>query len=299
MAVLCLGEALVDLICERPASSFSQADAFVPHPGGATANVAVSAAQRGAQVELAGGAGRDEWGRWLKERLRREGVGTTWFELRERTTTPVAFVVVSAEGEPDYLIYGDSISTAVSALGSQAAARAAASCDALFFGSNTLVAADARAVTLAAREAALEAGRPVVVDPNLRLHRWPSTAEAVAVTSACVPGALLVKGNRDEAELLTGEPDPVRAADALVAAGACMACVTLGAAGAVLRGEARARADGLPARVISTVGAGDAFAGVLLAALAGDGFAPAAAARALPEAVAVAARVTERWGALA
>ncbi|MBI5106486.1 MAG: carbohydrate kinase, partial [Solirubrobacterales bacterium] len=35
MRTLCLGEALVDLVCEQPAASLAQAPAFVPHPGGA------------------------------------------------------------------------------------------------------------------------------------------------------------------------------------------------------------------------------------------------------------------------
>jgi len=65
---LCLGEALVDLICEYPVSDLADAHAFVPHFGGAVANVAVVAARAGASVALAGGAGDDAWGRWLRDR---------------------------------------------------------------------------------------------------------------------------------------------------------------------------------------------------------------------------------------
>ena len=36
---LCLGEALVDLICERPVEALSEAGSFVAHFGGAVANV--------------------------------------------------------------------------------------------------------------------------------------------------------------------------------------------------------------------------------------------------------------------
>jgi fructokinase len=50
--------------------------------------------------------------------------------------------------------------------------------------------------------------------------------------------------------------------------------------------------------VVSTIGAGDALAGVLLARLAGSGFYPAAVAVSLPEAVAQSALACERWGAL-
>ena len=97
---------------------------------------------------------------------------------------------------------------------------------------------------------------------------------------------------------MTGEPDPVRAAEALVGGGARIVVVTLGADGALLRGEASARAPGCPGRVVSTVGAGDVFTGVLLAHLAQAGFDPAAAAAGLPDAVRKSARATERWGAV-
>jgi sugar/nucleoside kinase (ribokinase family) len=55
---------------------------------------------------------------------------------------------------------------------------------------------------------------------------------------------------------------------------------------------------GHPARTVSTVGAGDALMGVLLGRLSLAGFSPSAVAAALPEAVEVAARATERWGAV-
>ena len=77
-----------------------------------------------------------------------------------------------------------------------------------------------------ARERALALGKPVIFDPNLRLHRWPSAARAAEAANACVPGALLVRCNREEAEMLTGEADPDAAAQALVAAGARAAVVS-------------------------------------------------------------------------
>src|SRR3954454_23186234 len=72
--ILIVGEALVDLVCERPVESLDEAAAFVPHFGGAPANVAVVAARLGARVALAGGVGADPWGDWLARRLDAEGV---------------------------------------------------------------------------------------------------------------------------------------------------------------------------------------------------------------------------------
>jgi sugar/nucleoside kinase (ribokinase family) len=294
---LCLGEALVDLICERPIEDLGAADAFVPHFGGAVANVAVVAARHGAAVALAGGAGEDAWGRWLRERLRGEGVDIGLFGLIEGAQTPLAVVAVSAEGEPTYEIYGQAIATVVHALGDHVDG-AIRDCAALFISSNTLVGSEERAITTQARERALELGRPVVFDPNFRLHRWAASADAAAAADDCVPGALLVRCNKDEAALMTGEHDPDRAARALVQAGARIVVVTLGPDGAILRGEVSADVPGARARVISSIGAGDVLTGVLLAALASGGFDPSAVAAGLPEAVAASARACERWGAL-
>jgi sugar/nucleoside kinase (ribokinase family) len=297
MPALCLGEAIVDLVCERPARSWDDADAFVPHFGGAVANVAVVAARLAADMALAGGAGDDPWGHWLRARLEREGVDLRWFSLVPGPATPVAFVLIDPAGEPSYQIYGEGIEATIRSAG-PALPDAVATSDAFFFSSNTLAGGDARALTLDARERALASGRPVCFDPNLRLHRWRDLDDAVRACRECLDGALLVRCNREEARLLTGDEDPDTAACALVAAGARVAVVTLGPEGAVARGEVTADVPGRSARAISTIGAGDTLMGTLLGRLALAGWDPAAIGEALPKAVDAAARATERWGAL-
>ena len=298
MRTLLLGEALVDLICEHPVAHMHDADEFVPHFGGAVANVAVGAARKGARVALAGGAGDDPWGHWLHDRLEREEVDLDWFELRAGVLTPIAFVTVDIHGEPSYVIYGDTIQAVIEALEGRLD-DAVDRCDALFVTSNTLVGDRERALTLAARERALEQDKPVLVDPNLRLHRWPEPAQAASETRALARGAFLVKCNGEEARLLTGEDDAGAAADGLLAAGAKHAVVTRGPQGAVVRGGGmRLDVPGEPAHPISTVGAGDVFMGTVIAGLAATNFYPPAIAAASRDAVVEGARATERWGAL-
>jgi fructokinase len=295
--VLCLGEAIVDLVCERHVASAADADSFIPHFGGAIANVAVTAAREGGSVALAGGAGDDEWGRWLRDRLLADGVGLEWFRLVEGLSTPLAIVTVNHDGEPHFSLYGAGIEQAIEAAGPYLS-EAVAACEAFFFSSNTLVADAERELTMAAREQALALGLPVIFDPNVRLHRWDSPGRVMTVAGECIPDAFLVKCNQAEARLLTGEDDPERAADSLVAGGARHVVVTLGAEGALLRGELRADVPGEPAAVVDATGAGDAFLGVLIARLsASDFYAPVLAA-ALPDAVEAGARATERWGAV-
>ena len=295
--ILCLGEALVDLICERPVADLAAAVSFVPHFGGTVANVAAVAAAAGAPVSLAGGAGADSWGEWLRARLVRERVDVSLFELVPDSQTLLALVRIDELGEPEYRIYGDAADTVLRALGSSVD-EAVDESAALLISSNTLVSDPERAVTMQAREVALERGRPVIFEANLRLHRWRSRADAAASANACVPGALLVRASVDEATLMTGEEDPEAAAGALVKGGASLVVLTLGARGAMVRGQLRADVPGVAVKVVSTLGAGDVLTGVLLARLARSGFYPPSVPAALPEAVTRAAQACLRWGAL-
>jgi fructokinase len=258
----------------------------------------VVASRLGAKMALAGGAGDDVWGRWLRARLERERVDVSLFELLPRAQTLLAFASLDERGDASYSLRGDAVGTVVAALG-DGVRDAVADSAALFISTNTLSGAGERAVTMEARQAALELERPVIFDANLRLHRWSSRADAAASANACVRGALLVRLNRFEAELMTGENDPERAALALVKGGARMVVLTMGADGVLLRGALRATVPGVAAAgVLSTLGAGDALTGTLLGRLALSGFYPSSVAAALPEAVQAGAAACGRWGAL-
>ena len=297
MSVLCLGEALIDLFCERPVAGLKDADSFVPHCGGAVSNAAVTAARCGAEVSLGGGVGDDEWGDWLEQRLRAHGVGLRWLARLEGFPTPLAFVLVNEAAEPDFVVYGEGIEAGILSLEDRIE-QAVSAHDALLFGSNTLLGERERSLTLRARELALASGRHVLFDPNLRMRRWQDRRAALELTAAALAGATLLKVNRTEAELLTGLSEPAAAAERLVEMGAGLVAVTLGPDGALLRGAATADAPGVPARAVDTTGAGDVVTGVLTAALSTSGFSAQAAADALGPAVAAAARATEGWGAL-
>jgi fructokinase len=294
--VLCLGEALVEMICERPVSSLEEADMFVPHFGGAVASVALMAARAGARTALAGGVGDDEWGGWLRGQLERAGVDLRHFKLIEDMPTPLSLTTVDGAGRPTRRMYGDTIATVVNALwgGVEDAVDA---CGGLFISSGTLVGEAERQVTMKARERALALDHPVIFDPRLRLHRWSSKADAAASANACVPGALLVRASAVDARLMTGEEDLERASLALRKAGARNVVITDGSAAAMLRGKIRLDVEGVPARVVSTIGTGDALMATLLARLQITGFYEPAIAAALKEAMAAAAKACERWGA--
>ncbi len=286
------------MICERHVDGPAEADRFSPHFGGAPATVALRLARADVKTTLAGGAGADEWGRWLAETLHDGGVDTFHFRLNHGTQTPLALVTVDHDGAAASSVYADATGTVVEALGSQVE-QTVAGHGALFISSSTLVSPPEREVTMRAREAAITLERPVIFDPHLRLDRWSTRADAAASANACVPGAILVRASAEEARLMTGEDDLERAAIALRKGGAANVVISLDAGGAMLRGRIRSDLRGLPvSEMKSTLGTGEAITATLIARLASSGFYEPAIAAGLSDAVAAAARACEHWGAV-
>lgn len=301
-SILCLGEAIVDLVCEDELESSTDAREFRPHFGGALANVAVAAARAGAASALAGGVGDDEWGEWLRARLEAEGVDLRWFSLVAGLNTPLAFVTFDRSREPTFAVYGDGIDAGMRSVADRVS-DAVDAASALVFGSNTLVGEPERELTMEARRLALQRGVPVLFDPNIRPNRWTAGGldRAARLCRAAMPDAFVVRANADEARLIAGldhGASPAEAATALCELGATVAVVTMGADGAMARGAAEVEAPAPSVDVVSPLGAGDAFLGALAAGIGRRGWSPPAVAEAVPEAVEAGSRACLGWGAL-
>lgn len=299
VSILCLGEAIVDLVCERELDSPAEANSFTPHFGGALANVAVATRRAGAPAALAGGVGDDPWGLWLRDWLADEGVDLRWLSLVGDAATPIALITFDRDREPVFQVYGEGIAETLCSVEPKLASALEAA-DALAFGSNTLVGEQERKLTLRARELALERDIPVLFDPNLRPHRWDDLERARELCLSVCEGAFCVRANREEASWLAGTAagDPAAAAEAISARGSRLSVVTLGADGALARGQSAAHQPGVPIDVASPLGAGDAFMGTLIAGLWRHGWDSASIATALADAVAASARACTVWRAV-
>ena len=264
--VACLGEAIVDLICERRLGPEDGPGPFEAHHGGAPANVAALLARSGVPASLVGGLGDDRWGRWLRAGLEIEEVETTWLAEVAGIGTPIAVVTFDHQGEPWFDVHGEDIGPAMEAA-APLLEDAITAASALVIGANTMVGKDERAVTREAVAIARDRGRPVLIDPNHRPARWQDQETAAGYSRELVALSDLVKANRAEAELLTGLGDPAEAALALLELGPSVAVVTDGAGEVVVRGAAEGSFTPEPIDVLSPLGAGDAFMAGLVAGL--------------------------------
>lgn len=100
--ILCIGEALIDMICTDKGKPLSEGQNFLKKPGGAPTNVAAAIAALGGSVELAAKVGTDPFGKHLIDVMQSFGVSTKWMLQDENYFTTFAFVSLMENGERDF-----------------------------------------------------------------------------------------------------------------------------------------------------------------------------------------------------
>jgi fructokinase len=297
-----LGEALVDLLPERR-GTLEDCDRFEVCAGGAPANVATGLARLGLRVAFRGVVGDDAFGRLLARKLGAEGIEVALRFAPERPTG-LWFVALDARGERTFFSPNARFSADKLLAPADVDPALLGRARWLHVGSSAHVLPEGRAALRAAVAAARALGVSVSFDPNVRLHLWDDVAPLRALCADVLPACAFAKVADDELELCAGTSDPERGAARLVEMGVGVACVTLGAAGALVRrGDDVLRVPADRVEVVDTTGAGDAFVAGFLAAVARRG-SPADLPRGDLERAAafacrVAGRVVESVGAVA
>ncbi|MGC4115331.1 MAG: PfkB family carbohydrate kinase [Myxococcales bacterium] len=103
--VLCMGEALVDFLPDSRAKRVRDVVGWTRCPGGSPANVAIGLARLEARSAYVGVAGDDEFGHFLKEALRAEGVDVRAMRLTSEARTGLVFITLDEKGERSFTDY--------------------------------------------------------------------------------------------------------------------------------------------------------------------------------------------------
>lgn len=266
--VVVLGEALCDLFTPAPGTLFSEASSFVPHLGGAPANVAVQLARLGVRSALLGAVGNDPLGSRVLADLARERVDTRAVRRVSGYRTGVTLVEVAADGERRFTPLADR--RADLAVGTHDVEPAwIGGFAAVHTGTVGLRAPGSRAAHRALAAAARAASRMVSLDVNLRWGMYPSREVLLRHARAAVRRADVVKATREEARALLdagARAGPLSLARGLLDLGPRLVLLTLDVDGAFLATRLRAvEVPALPVEVVDATGAGDAFHGAALA----------------------------------
>ena len=265
---LCIGELLIDFVSTTPDVTLAAAPGFVKAPGGAPANVAVGLAKLGIDAGFIGKVGEDAFGDFLRETLAQNRVNTDSLIADATARTTLAFVATRSDGMKDITFYrhpGADIQLSPDELDTDAIQSAA-----LFhYGSVSLSHSPSREATLEAIQAAKTGGALLSYDANLRLMLWDDADDAKRWIWEVMPYADVVKISEEEWEFIMGDVSFATGAKRILEQqGASLVVVTLGEKGCYYtNGSAEGAVDGFAAKVVDTLGAGDAFVAAMLSQL--------------------------------
>lgn len=271
MDITAIGEVLIDLT--QTGVNEYRVPTFAANPGGAPANVAVSAARLGASAAFVGKVGADGFGAYLTGVLQENGVDVSGLRTGETATT-MAIVSVDKTGERDFrFVRGADCELREDEVDLELIRRSRF----LHFGSVSLTAGPARDTTLFAARKAREMDVLVSYDPNYRQALWNSEAEAVEWMKKPLPLVDILKISEEELPLVTGTADLEEGTNILRNLGITLVLVTLGGDGAFYRlGDHTGHVPGVKTTIADTNGAGDTFLGAVLSRLCRRGEKPLA-----------------------
>ncbi|WP_053219933.1 sugar kinase [Virgibacillus senegalensis] len=260
MDVVTLGESMV-LFTPDTEGPLRYVSGFHKTVGGAESNLAIALTRLGHQTGWISRLGDDEFGLFVRNFIRGEGVDTSNVSFDEEAPTAVFFKEKLTGGDPKIYYYRKL--SAASRLSPDDLDE-----DYLKQASYLHVTGITPALSKTCKQTVLEAirmakanGLKVVFDPNLRLKLWSEQEAAKTLMEIAAVSDIVLPGI-DEGELMTGYKEEKQIAAALLDNGSKLVVIKLGAEGAYYATSSESdyvkgyKVD----RIIDTVGAGDGFA---------------------------------------
>ncbi|HJV46653.1 MAG TPA: sugar kinase [Bacillota bacterium] len=236
--------------------------------GGAESNLAIALSRLGHQVGWFSRLGNDEFGLYIRNYVRGEGVDTSRVIFDESYPTAVFFKERQMGSDPKIYYYRK---------GSAASQMKPNDVDEAYINQAKFL--HLTGITPALSHSCMDTvfhtikiakknGVTVVFDPNIRLKLW-SKEEAGPVLREIASKCDIILPGLEEGEIITGKSTPEEIASALIQNGAKVVVVKLGENGAYYAlNEQEEYVEGYPVKqIVDTVGAGDGFAAGFLSGL--------------------------------
>lgn len=266
---LVIGRAGMDLMPDPPGTPIETAERFVPALGGSSANIAAAITRQGCSAALVTRLSDDAVGRFCLGQLDRYGIDRSHVRaIGGEARSSLALSESRLAGHQTVIYRNGAADFGLTVADVEGIDYAAFS--ALVATGTALAAEPSRSAAFRAFALARDAGLPIVLDLDHRPYSWTSAEEAAATCGRAAALADIVVGNDAEFGILAGSPEEGGAsAKALAASTAAVTIYKMGEKGAFLHAGGRETRTGVyPARALKPTGAGDAFLGVLLCALA-------------------------------
>jgi sugar/nucleoside kinase (ribokinase family) len=255
--VLCAGIVVADHVCTPidhlpAAGELVKADRLLLTIGGCAANVAVDLNKMGVRAAVVGRVGGDLFGKIVRDLLRAEGIDDSAVAVSPDAETSQTLIVNVVDQDRRFIhTFGANAEFRASDIPLDLATK----CRVLYLGGYLVMPGVRQEELAGVFAAARQAGVRTVLDVVT-----PGPGDYLGQLEKLLPHVDVFLPNNHEAELITGEKDPLRQAEMFRRLGVQTSVVTLGADGAVLvQDGARLRAGVFSVPCVDASGGGDAF----------------------------------------
>lgn len=264
MAILCIGEMLIDFIGEG-FGTIDKVKSFKKEAGGCVANVATVASKLGHKSYLLTSLGKDGFGDFLKKTLEKEKVDTKYVSQKAETFTPLAFVSRDEDGDRSFSFYFKN-SSALNISEEDIEKVDLDEIDVIHFASIAIQGTSKNSHKLLI-EKAKKKGILISFDVNLRFNLWENKQEYYETIRDFLQYVDILKISDNELEFVTGKgiiEEAVKSDFSHIK----HVLFTKGGDGAeIFNNKIKVTTEIPKVDVIDTTGAGDAFAGAYLSKL--------------------------------
>lgn len=261
--ILSIGEMVIDFL------PGSEPGSYLRKAGGAPANIIIATARMGLSSAFCGKLGDDDFGHFLADTLKENGVEICVPDFTDKAITTMAFVTLSENGERSFTFArkpgADMFLTTEDVDKADIAGTTI-----IHAGSCSLSKPPASDATIYGMKLAHEAGKLVSFDVNYRNLMWnDDKAAASRAVLAVLPYVDLLKISDEEADIIGGE----QAIPAIMKENNISVLVeTLGSKGSRWYFDGLTETEpSIPSECVDTCGAGDAFWGAFLSTLVNNG----------------------------
>lgn len=269
MKILCIGEALIDMICTDKGKSLSEGQHFLKKTGGAPTNVAAAIAALGGKVEIVAKIGNDPFGKQLFEEMENFGVLTHFMSVSPSHFTTFAFVSLMEDGERDFIFNrgadGELSIQDIDKIDLD-------DFSIVHFGSATgFLEGKLKAAYKDLLDRAIQKNIFISFDPNYRHLLFRNNTQTFIEQSWHFLNLChFFKVSDEEAMLITGKNTLAEAAEVLMEKTNAVFTITLGKEGTMFGFNGKAHIiPSIAVKPVDTTGAGDAFVGAVLYQLQG------------------------------
>lgn len=259
----------MDLYPDPPGTRIEDAFRMFACLGGSSGNIAAALSRQGAQVSMVSKLSDDAIGRFTRAELAKYGIDDQYVsEAGGDARTTLAFAETRIEDHQSVLYRNGAADFSLSA--ADVAAVDYSAFDALIVTGTALAVEPSRSAVFQAFELARAAGVLVILDIDYRPYSWPSASVAAYTYTRCAALCDVVIGNDVEFGVLAGSgADGMARARAVAASTAQIVVYKMGEHGAVTFCDGAEHRTGIyPVTALKPTGAGDAFMGSFVCALA-------------------------------